>query len=66
MKVFFVFDRVSINDLLVSEIQSSKLKPSIGLRRLVGLAKPKVTLTKKVCKKLSCEKRKPKKCLRRK
>ena len=63
--VFLLFDKVSINDLLVSEIQSSKLKPSIGLKRLVGLAKPKIKLTK-VCKKLSCEKRKPKKCLRRK
>jgi hypothetical protein len=66
MKVFFVFDKVSINDLLVSEIQEARLKPSLGLKRLVGLAKPKVTLTKKVCKKLLCKKRKPKKVLRRK
>lgn len=60
-----MFDRVSIDDLLVSEIQSSKLKPSLGLKRLVGLAKPKIKLTSN-CKMLSCEKRKPKKCLRRK
>ena len=65
MKVFFVFDKVSINDLLVSEIQSSKLKPSIGLKRLVGLAKPKVKLTNK-CKAKFVKTRKPKKCLRRK
>lgn len=57
---------VSLNALLSDEIVSSDLKVGIGLKRLVGLAKPKVTLTKKVCKKLSCEKRKPKKCLRRK
>jgi hypothetical protein len=48
-----LFDKVSINDLLVSEIQSSRLKPSIGLKRLVGLAKskPKKFKLTKVCKK---------------
>ncbi len=65
MVVVFLFDKVSINNLLVSEIQESRLKPSLGLKRLVGLAKPKIKLTK-TCKMLSCEKRKPKKCLRRK
>lgn len=58
-------DKVSINDLIVSEIQEARLKPSLGLKRLVGLAKPKIKLTSN-CKMLSCKKRKPKKCLRRK
>ena len=66
MKVFFVFDRVSINDLLVSEIQSSKLKPSIGLKRLVGLAKPKKVILTNKCKAKFVKSKKPKKCLRRK
>jgi len=66
MKVFFVFDRVSINDLLVSEIQEARLKPSIGLKRLVGLAKPKKVILTSKCKAKFVKTRKPKKCLRRK
>lgn len=61
-----MFDKVSINDLIVSEIQEAKLKPSLGLKRLVGLAKPKKFKLTSNCKMLSCKKRKPKKVLRRK
>ena len=64
--VFLLFDKVSINDLLVSEIQSSRLKPSIGLKRLVGLAKPKKVILTNKCKAKFVKTRKPKKCLRRK
>ena len=46
-----MFDKVSINDLLVSEIQDARLKPSIKLKRLVGLTKPKKIMLTKVCKK---------------
>lgn len=60
-----MFDKVSLNDLLSDEIVSSNLKVGVGLKRLVGLAKPKIKLTSN-CKMLSCKKRKPKKCLRRK
>lgn len=61
-----MFDKVSINDLLVSEIQSSKLKPSLGLKRLVGLAKPKKFILTNKCKAKFWKSRKPKKVLRRK
>jgi hypothetical protein len=56
---------VSLNALLSDEIVSSNLKVGIGLKRLVGLAKPKVTLTK-VCKAKFVKSKKPRKCLRRK
>jgi hypothetical protein len=42
---------VSLNDLLIDEIGSSKLKVNIGLRRLIGLEQPRIKLTSLSCKK---------------
>jgi hypothetical protein len=57
---------VSLSALLSDEIVSSNLKVGIGLKRLVGLVKPKKVILTNKCKAKFVKSKKPRKCLRRK